>query len=101
MGSHEKHLEKIIKKIDKGEDVSADEFLLQWKEDQGLIRGLNKIGWNRFVQWGIRHPEVRRKLATLADQAGVTQEAAEVLRQAGIAVSDADTPRTRALEIAL
>lgn len=105
MKPSESNLERLIKKVGKGQEAPVADLLFHWsglgKQGDALaIRLLNRQnGWESITQLAQQQPELRGKLASVADMAGVTAEAARILEQGGVAVTAGDCRRTRALWI--
>lgn len=102
MKASESNLERLIKKIMKGQEVSVPDLLFHWnglgaEGDAAAIRLLNRQnGWESIALLAQQHPELRAKLTAVADRAGVTDAAVSALGQVGIEASTGDTPRSRA-----
>ena len=87
MKPDERKLEKLVKDILRGKSVSSGDLLFHWTQlanagDRIVIRVLNRQhGWPAFIRWGASDSLVTARLESLADRAGITEEAIESLGQ--------------------
>ena len=102
MKADEKKLEKLVKDVLREKPVSSGDILFHWTQlgsagDRIVIRVLNRQhGWPAFVSWASPDSLVTARLESLADKAGITEDAAESLQKIGITPVLPDSARTRA-----
>lgn len=90
MKPNEQNLERLVKKLMKGQSISAENLLAHWeglgaRGDRVVIQTLNKLnGWEPFVLWSESEPRIRKKLEQTANQAGISEAGALALKSAGM-----------------
>lgn len=105
MKSNEKTLERLVRRVLKGQGVEASELLLHWesaKAGMSLIRLLNRQdGWPAFVAWAAGQAALDRKVRQLAETPGVPASQNDLFRQHGLLSDDtSDSGRVRAQSVA-
>jgi hypothetical protein len=106
MTANLKNLERITKKILRGESATPADFEfhrrgLAREGNRALISQLNRAkGWEAFIRWSRGFPEMIAPLQEISEQPGVPSDAVQSFRSAGfISSGEPNANRERASEI--
>lgn len=105
MSRSEREFEKALKRVVRGENVSAEDLISAWKS---LGRGAGRLAvqilnrpdaWKTFARWGLQSAETRRLVEDLSAYPGISGAGLAAIEAAGIDAPASDAPSRRAIGI--